>query len=150
MQPLRRVTPATVDVLETLIGEPEPVWGLLVVSRTGRPAGSVYPILERLESLEWVTSEWELDSGRSGPRRRLYRLTPGGLTAARAAVDAHLVRMQRRRAAAEADPARVPTGPTGLTGTTRSTSAAGTTLTPAGAMLAVTRAWGARAAGAGA
>jgi hypothetical protein len=98
MQPLKRVTPATVDVLEVLVGEPEPVWGLLVVSRTGRPAGSVYPILERLESNEWVTSEWEVDGHRSGPRRRLYRLTPEGLVAARAAFEAHAVRMQRRRA----------------------------------------------------
>lgn len=98
MQPLTRITPATVDVLEALISESEPVWGLRIVNRTGRPAGSVYPILERLESMEWATSEWEVDPNRSGPRRRLYRLTPDGLVAARAAVDEHAVRMQRRRA----------------------------------------------------
>ncbi|OAZ44248.1 PadR family transcriptional regulator [Microbacterium arborescens] len=98
MQPLKRITPATVDVLEILTLEAEGVWGLRIVSRTGRPAGTVYPILERLESMEWVTSEWEVDPSRSGPRRRLYRLTPDGLAAARAAVDEHAVRMQRRRA----------------------------------------------------
>lgn len=98
MQPLSRITPATVDVLEALIGASEPVWGLRIVTGTGRPAGSVYPILERLETMEWAISEWEVDANRSGPRRRLYRLTPDGLAAARAAVDAHAVRMQRRRA----------------------------------------------------
>lgn len=100
MQALKRVTPATVDVLVALVEASEPVWGLLVVSRTGRPAGSVYPILERLESIEWVTSEWEVDARRAGPRRRLYRLTPDGAAAARAAIDAHALRMQRRRASA--------------------------------------------------
>lgn len=100
MQPLKRVTPATVDVLIALVEASDPVWGLLVVSSTGRPAGSVYPILERLESIEWVTSDWEVDARRTGPRRRLYRLTPDGLTAARAAIDAHAVRMQRRRGSA--------------------------------------------------
>ncbi|QLD12285.1 PadR family transcriptional regulator [Microbacterium oleivorans] len=99
MQPLRRITPATVDVLRVLIGEPGPVWGLLVIGRTDRPAGSVYPILERLESLDWVRSEWETDAARSGPRRRFYALTDEGIPAARAAVAAFELRAQRREAA---------------------------------------------------
>ena len=49
MQPLSRMTPATLDVLATLLDEPEATWGLRIVARTGRPTGSVYPILERLE-----------------------------------------------------------------------------------------------------
>ncbi|WBU38074.1 PadR family transcriptional regulator [Homoserinibacter sp. YIM 151385] len=82
MQPLARVTPATLDALDALLAEPAPVWGLLVVKRSGRPAGSVYPILERLERLGWLESRWEDEPGRSGPRRRLYRLTADGAVAA--------------------------------------------------------------------
>lgn len=86
MLPLSRLTPATADTLSALLTHPEPVWGLLVVKESGRPAGSVYPILERLERLGWATSEWESESERSGPRRRLYRLTSEGAIAAREAV----------------------------------------------------------------
>jgi PadR family transcriptional regulator PadR len=86
MDALARLTPATADVLDALLSEATPLWGLLIVKRTGRPAGSVYPILERLERSEWVVSAWEPDSARSGPRRRLYELTPDGAVAAAAAV----------------------------------------------------------------
>jgi len=86
MEPLSRVTPATADVLSALLSHSEPMWGLLVVKETERPAGSVYPILERLERLGWAASEWESDGERSGPRRRLYRLTHDGAAAAPAAV----------------------------------------------------------------
>ncbi len=86
MEPLSRLTPATLDVLAALLGEPESIWGLRIVGLTSRPAGSVYPILERLERAGWVDSAWEDDPARSGPRRRLYRLTADGVEAARAAV----------------------------------------------------------------
>jgi PadR family transcriptional regulator PadR len=86
MEPLSRLTPATLDVLAALLGEPDRIWGLRIVGLTSRPAGSVYPILERLERAGWVDSEWEDDPARSGPRRRLYRLTADGVDAARAAV----------------------------------------------------------------
>jgi PadR family transcriptional regulator PadR len=86
MQPLARLTPATIDVLRVLLHDGASVWGMLVVKRTGRPAGSVYPILERLESAGWVASSWESETERSGPRRRLYEVTAEGAEAARAAV----------------------------------------------------------------
>ncbi|SHK49891.1 Transcriptional regulator PadR-like family protein [Pseudonocardia thermophila] len=82
MEPLRRVTAATVDVLEVLLSATEPVWGLEIVRATGRPAGSVYPILGRLEEQGIVASEWEQQSERVGPRRRYYRLTEDGATEA--------------------------------------------------------------------
>ncbi|WP_341952485.1 PadR family transcriptional regulator [Salinibacterium sp. TMP30] len=82
MEPLSRVTAATLDVLGALTAAPQPLWGLRVVKSTRRPAGSVYPILERLERLGWVTSEWEDDPERTGPRRRLYELTSDGTAAA--------------------------------------------------------------------
>lgn len=86
MEKLARVTPATLDVLEALIGDGTPIWGLRIVGMTGRPAGSVYPILERLERIGWIESEWEDEPTRSGPRRRLYRLTLEGAEAARSTV----------------------------------------------------------------
>lgn len=82
MEPLSRITPATADVLDSLLATDGPVWGLRIVKHTGRPAGSVYPILERLERLGWVESKWEDDPNRSGPRRRLYELTAAGAAAA--------------------------------------------------------------------
>jgi len=86
MEPLTRMTPATAQVLDTLLAAHEPIWGLRIVQQTERPAGSVYPILSRLEAAGWVESVWEDDPGRSGPRRRLYELTADGVPAARAAV----------------------------------------------------------------
>jgi hypothetical protein len=86
VQPLPRITPATADVLAGLLAAASPTWGLRIVKGTGRPPGSVYPILERLEALGWVNSAWEDDPARSGPRRRLYELTDGGAVAAAAAV----------------------------------------------------------------
>jgi PadR family transcriptional regulator PadR len=86
MEPLSRVTEATVAVLEILSQSTEPCWGLLIIKASGKPAGSVYPILDRLESSGWVTSSWEDDPTRTGPRRRYYELTEGGATAAAAAI----------------------------------------------------------------
>ena len=86
MQPLSRITPATVDVLEVLENSTGPCWGMLVITSSGRPAGSVYPILERLEQAGWATSSWEEDESRPGPRRRYYELTEGGADAARTAI----------------------------------------------------------------
>lgn len=78
MKPLARMTPATADVLGELLLATEPIWGLIIVKQTGRPAGSIYPILERLERLGWVTSEWEIENERNGPRRRFYKLSDEG------------------------------------------------------------------------
>jgi PadR family transcriptional regulator, regulatory protein PadR len=86
MEPLSRITAATVDVLEILVRQDDPCWGLLIIKQTGRPAGSVYPILDRLETAGWVTSSWEDDATRPGPRRRYYELTDDGATAAAAAI----------------------------------------------------------------
>lgn len=87
MQLLPRTTPATADVLARLLEAHDPVWGLRIVQQAGRPAGSVYPILERLERLGWVTSDWEHSPERSGPRRRLYRLCADAAPAAREAIE---------------------------------------------------------------
>lgn len=86
MDQLTRLTPATADVLAALLDAGEPTWGLRIVRATDRPAGSVYPILERLERAGWITSAWEDRPDRPGPRRRMYELTADGVPAARAAV----------------------------------------------------------------
>ncbi|MEU4764962.1 PadR family transcriptional regulator [Actinosynnema sp. NPDC023794] len=78
MEPLGRIGGATVDVLEVLLKSDQPRWGLEIIKLTGRPSGSVYPLLDRLERAGWVTSAWDDDSERRGPRRRMYVLTPGG------------------------------------------------------------------------
>ena len=82
MEPLARITPATVDVLRAVRRNGPDVWGLQVVKDTGRPPGTVYPVLERLERAGWVVSRWEQDDARPGPRRRLYAFTPDGAAAA--------------------------------------------------------------------
>ena len=90
---LSRVTPATLDVLEALMGPDDELYGLKIAQNAGRKAGSVYPILARLEEAGWVESSWEQEErDERGPRRRFYRLSPEGLTAARA------VLIQRRGA----------------------------------------------------
>jgi DNA-binding PadR family transcriptional regulator len=56
-------------------GNGQEIWGLEIVKKTGLKTGTVYPILERLEILGWVTSQWEVSSERKGARRRTYLLT---------------------------------------------------------------------------
>lgn len=61
-------------------------YGFDIIDRTGLQAGTVYPILRRLEEAGLVKSRWEAaavgrEEGR--PSRRLYALTRAG--AARAA-----------------------------------------------------------------
>ncbi|MFC3500744.1 PadR family transcriptional regulator [Micromonospora krabiensis] len=83
MEPLGRIGAATVDVLRVLLDSDEPRWGLEIIKVTGRPSGSVYPLLDRLERHGWVTSAWEAETERRGPRRRMYRLTVDGAAEAR-------------------------------------------------------------------
>jgi|SRR5579872_4045573 len=85
MGPLSRVTPATLDVLDALMGPDDELYGLKIAQLAGRKTGSVYPILARLEAAGWVESRWERDErGDRGPRRRFYQLSPDGLSAAQA------------------------------------------------------------------
>jgi PadR family transcriptional regulator PadR len=73
-------------VLNVLFGASTPVWGLKVIKDSGRPAGTVYPALDRLEEAGWLRSWWEVDGERSGPRRRYYELTADGANAAQRAI----------------------------------------------------------------
>lgn len=84
MERLGRVTSATLDVLEVLMGPDEDLYGLKISQAAGRKTGVVYPILSRLEDAGWVESSWERSEPTDrGPRRRFYRLTAEGVPAAR-------------------------------------------------------------------
>jgi PadR family transcriptional regulator, regulatory protein PadR len=83
MEPLGRIGKTTIDVLAVLLDSDQPRWGLEIIKLTGRPSGSVYPLLDRLERAGWVTSCWDDDNDRRGPRRRMYRLTADGAAEAR-------------------------------------------------------------------
>jgi PadR family transcriptional regulator, regulatory protein PadR len=79
-----RVTDATLDVLEVLLHGGGDLYGLKIAKAAGRPTGSVFPILAKLEDCGWVASEWETgDRAARGPRRRFYELSPDGLIQAR-------------------------------------------------------------------
>lgn len=83
MEPLQRVTPPTLDVLATLLESTRPLFGLEIMKATGRPSGTIYPILDRLERQGWLTSEWADNTTTQLYRRRLYTFTPDGADAAR-------------------------------------------------------------------
>ncbi|MGH3940285.1 MAG: helix-turn-helix transcriptional regulator [Pseudonocardiaceae bacterium] len=87
MEPLSRFTPATLDVLEVLLGPDSELYAYRIAQNAERKTGVVVSILDRLERAGWVESWWEHDApSRRGPRRRFYRLSPDGRGAARAAL----------------------------------------------------------------
>jgi PadR family transcriptional regulator PadR len=56
-------------------------FGFDIMQVTGLPSGTIYPALRRLESLDFVTSDWEKDANarkEGRPRRRYYTLTQTG------------------------------------------------------------------------
>ena len=56
-------------------------FGFDIMQVTGLPSGTIYPALRRLESLEFVASDWEKDANarkEGRPRRRYYTLTQMG------------------------------------------------------------------------
>jgi len=76
-----RITLQTLQVLRVLLTDPmDEHYGLEISRESGLPTGSIYPILTRLETAEWVTSAWEnIDESAQGRRRRrYYRLTGEG------------------------------------------------------------------------
>lgn len=80
-----RMSLQTLRVLEAFLENPaDPLSGSDVQKRCAIASGTLYPILLRLESAGWFVSRWEsIDPSSAGrPRRRLYRLTPNGLTRA--------------------------------------------------------------------
>jgi PadR family transcriptional regulator PadR len=80
-----RMSLQTLQVLEGFLENPtDELSGADVQKRSNIASGTLYPILLRLESAGWFVSRWEaVDPTSVGrPRRRLYRLTPSGLSRA--------------------------------------------------------------------
>ena len=74
MQPITNVTLPTLKVLRALeLGD---TYGFAIMERTGLKSGSLYPILNRLEALGWITGEWETPHPQGRPPRRYYELVP--------------------------------------------------------------------------
>jgi len=78
---------ATLRVLRAFLDEPASEhYGLDLIECSGVGAGSLYPILSRLEHDGWLAGSWEqIDEHEEGRRRRrYYRLTAVGEVQARA------------------------------------------------------------------
>lgn len=105
----RRVTAATLDVLEVFVADaPDDQHGFRLARSTRRPTGTIYPILIRLEEMGWLASRWDEETPEGRPRRRLYHLTEAGLAGATAL----LAERRGRPAAATARRTRLaPEGP---------------------------------------
>jgi DNA-binding PadR family transcriptional regulator len=84
------MTLQTKMVLRLALQDPGQEWyGLQMIEATGLPAGTIYPIIARLERHGWLESWWEdpADHEAQGrPRRRYYRFTSGGAEQARLAL----------------------------------------------------------------
>ena len=64
--------------------------GYDICKKTGLRTGAVYPLLYELLAKSWLSVEWEQTSAsdRSGPRRKLYKVTPEGAKNGRKLIDA--------------------------------------------------------------
>jgi PadR family transcriptional regulator, regulatory protein PadR len=88
MGSLRMTTPRLL-ALRAFLDDPERErYGLELAVDAGLEPGTIYPILVAFEGAGWLTSREEtVDVHEVGrPRRRYYRLTAAGVTAARNAV----------------------------------------------------------------
>ncbi|MFZ0877017.1 MAG: helix-turn-helix transcriptional regulator [Pseudonocardiaceae bacterium] len=88
-----RVTGPLLDVLAAFLqafNDDVELHGWALTKATKRSGPTVYGVLDRLEHTAWITGQWEDQYPESNkPRRRLYRLTPTGVTAARDLLAAH-------------------------------------------------------------
>lgn len=83
-----RMTGPALKILGQLLNDPQVgLSGADISKETGLRSGTLYPILIRLESAGWLSSEWEeIDPREAGrPRKRLYRLTSLGSRESKAA-----------------------------------------------------------------
>jgi PadR family transcriptional regulator, regulatory protein PadR len=82
-----RVTGPLLDVLEVFLqafADDQELHGWAILKATKRAGPTIYGVLDRLEDAGWVTGRWEdQPSNANTPRRRLYRLNPPGVVAAR-------------------------------------------------------------------
>ena len=67
-------------------------YGFDIMEETGLSSGTIYPALDRLESLALARSEWEdarLAQEEKRPPRRYFRITPDGARALQEALGRH-------------------------------------------------------------
>ncbi|WP_261562769.1 PadR family transcriptional regulator [Frankia tisae] len=91
-----QITLPTAAVLRLMLENPTAdYYGFDLAKASGFPSGTIYPILARLEAAGWMASYWEEGEPAEleRPRRRMYRLTGHGATAAREAVTTALRRL---------------------------------------------------------
>jgi PadR family transcriptional regulator PadR len=83
----RRFSAQTLSLLAVLEAAPTS-WrhGYRLAKETGLRSGTLYPVLIRLADRGLVEACWDDEQPAGRPRRHLYRLTPDGLAAARAAL----------------------------------------------------------------
>ena len=110
--PERRFSAQTLSTLVALAKDPT-AWrhGYELAKATGLRSGTLYPVLIRLADRGLVEAHWEDEQPAGRPRRHLYRLTPDGLAATRAALTQGPVADRRRpEIAAVRRPARIKEG----------------------------------------
>ena len=83
-----RVTNPLLDVLEVFLqafdSRADDLHGWAIMKATKRSGPTVYGVLDRLEDIGWISGRWEDENPEPGkPRRRLYSITPTGVTGAR-------------------------------------------------------------------
>ncbi|WP_237048086.1 PadR family transcriptional regulator [Lentzea guizhouensis] len=84
-----RMTVHVQAVPRLLLSDPDVErYGLEIAESAGMMPGTAYPILARLVSLGWVEDRWEEIDPHTArrPKRRFYKLTETGRTAAPAAL----------------------------------------------------------------
>ena len=101
-------------VLRALLAEPtQEMYGLELAERAGLPPGTIYPIVNRLESWGWLRSRWEDEiepSVEKRPRRRYYLLDGASVPEIRRQLAAATARQHRR-----VGPRRLPHSEDGVT-----------------------------------
>jgi PadR family transcriptional regulator, regulatory protein PadR len=85
----RGLSAQALALLAALADEPS-AWrhGYALARETGLKSGTLYPILVRLADRELVEACWEKEQPAGRPRRHMYRLSSGGLAAAKEALAA--------------------------------------------------------------
>lgn len=100
------MTAPFLDVLEVFVdafsGDGGELHGWQIAKSTGRSGPTVYGVLDRLVDSGWIIGRWERENPEPNrPRRRLYRLNPDSVAAAR-----QLLAERRPRAASRQDSKR--------------------------------------------